>query len=166
MSFRNYPQPYNELYTMAMLVPLLSSTTTTICFIQFVCILVHNHSCPFSVPYVLICSNILWRMHMELHMEMDMGSTWSLKWGQCMERKVSVTGGHGRPGLPATLHRWCRPDSGSVWTLEAVTTMSRLRTNRASHSPRWQLLHLVLQTINWRNCTIMEKGLHLVESAC
>ena len=36
---------------MAMLVPLLSSTT--ICFIQFVCILVHNHSYPFSVPYVL-----------------------------------------------------------------------------------------------------------------
>ena len=160
MSFRNYPQPYNELYTMAMLVPLLSSTT--ICFIQFVCILVHNHSCPFSVPYVLICSNILWRMHME----MDMGSTWSLKWGQCMERRVSVTGGHGRPGVPATLHRWCRPDSGSVWTLEAVTTMSRLRTNRASHAPRWQLLHLVLQTIKRRNCTIMEKGLHLVESAC
>ena len=163
MSFRNYPQPYNELYTMAMLVPLLSSTT--ICFIQFVCILVHNHSCPFSVPYVLICSNILWRMHMELHMEMDMGSTWSLKWGQCMERKVSVTGGHGRPGVPATLQRSRRPDSGSVWTLEAVTTMSRLRTNRAFHAPRWHL-YLVLQTINYQNCTIMEKGPLLVASAC
>ena len=63
-------------------------------WLVFLCTTFHFHF-PFQMFW---CSNILWRMHMELDTEMDMGSTWSLKWGQCMERKVcSGTSVHQSP---------------------------------------------------------------------